>query len=322
MEIIDRKVLSISMKRLVLLLAGMLLMALSACGKSDPVNVPEDIIPVETADPTVTPDTGRKLANPNVKIPVLMYHHFDETYTDSVTVHPETFREQLLRLKEEGFTTISTTELLQFYNGEADLPEKPILITMDDGYMSNYELAFPILKELEMKATIFVIVDRINYSDHHYIPWLVPKLTWEEAREMVASGLVEIHSHTFDMHQKKLNSRGMEVPVILEPIRTGEDLRTLETEEAYRKRVLEDLMLAKQTIEKETGQEAFAFCYPYGSYNETSEELVKLAGYKMSFTIQPGVNTLKSGPFLLKRINVHGDFSADDMMKEIYKYLK
>ncbi|MCF6410089.1 polysaccharide deacetylase family protein [Pseudalkalibacillus salsuginis] len=134
-----------------------------------------------------------RLTSPT-EIPILMYHHFTESETTTVSV--ERFKEQMLAIKNAGYNTITDDQLYRFLYYKKPLPEKLIMITMDDSYESNYIHAYPILKELGMKATIYIVV-----SDQEKTPGTIPHLTWEQTEEMYKSGVMDIQSHTFDSHR-------------------------------------------------------------------------------------------------------------------------
>ncbi len=200
-----------------------------------------------------------KVIKKNVKVPILLYHHItDEEFSggnEISLISPADFRLHMTAIKI-NFTPIS---LRHYYNyiqdktGEVTLPDNPIIITFDDGYLSNYEIAFPILKELEIPATIFVVTDtvgemagggKVNYS--HF--------TWEQAREMEESGLIEIQSHTA----------------------SHAELATLPANQ-----VVLELRKSKYAIEKNLGRECDMIAFPYGSYNEIVETASHGAGYKL-----------------------------------------
>ena len=75
------------------------------------------------------------------------------------------------------------------------MPENPIAITFDDGYLSNYEIAYPILKELNIPATIFIVTSTVGL-DESSGKVSTPHFTWDQAREMQESGIIDIHSHS------------------------------------------------------------------------------------------------------------------------------
>lgn len=136
---------------------------------------------------------GLKPSYKNDYIPVLMYHDFKENITkeqESAVVNPKLFEKQIELLLENGYTPINFNDLYLYMEEKAGLPPKPIIITADDGYLSNYEVAFPILKKYNVPATFFVTTRYVGVETSS------PHFTWEQAREMEESGLIDIQSHT------------------------------------------------------------------------------------------------------------------------------
>lgn len=133
----------------------------------------------------------------DVKIPVLLYHNFVTTVPEKDSNNfnyintPESFEENIKILLENGYTIISMQELNDANNLKIKLPSKPILITFDDGYYSNYEYIYPILKKYNAKASIFIVTDKVGKEIDG-----IKYLGWEECLEMQESGLVEIFSHS------------------------------------------------------------------------------------------------------------------------------
>lgn len=128
-------------------------------------------------------------------IPTLMYHKIkdqvENTEEDqSMSVSTANFEAQLKALLEAGYTPISFKQLKDYLEGKAGLPKRPILITADDGYLCNYTKAYPILKKYNAQATFFVTSLYVGVTNEH------EHFTWEQAKEMEASGLIDIQSHT------------------------------------------------------------------------------------------------------------------------------
>lgn len=138
-------------------------------------------------------------AKMKVKVPILMYHDLGPGYGTSSRISPEIFREQMIALKNQGYTTINDADLLDYLEGKRPLPEKPIMITFDDGYRSNYIHAYPVLKELRMKATVYLITSRVVTDVNHY-PNEIPKFSWDEARK--SQDVFSFQSHTHDLTTK------------------------------------------------------------------------------------------------------------------------
>lgn len=243
--------------------------------------------------------------NKLIKIPVLTYHHFSTEQNSNLIVQPDLFEQQMKYLKDNGYTTLSDEDLLKIYSGKMQIPDKPIFITMDDGYESNYKVAYPILKKYNFKATVFLIVRRIADQHHEQKPYTY--LDWNQIKEMSESGLVSFQSHTYNLHfiDPMNNLAAITHPMMI----NGK----LETDQAYDKRVLDDLALSRTIIEQKTGKRVISFAYPFGHHNKHTEELLKQAGFQFSFTVRSGYNSIVNGPFSLKRISVPGTLKVGDL---------
>ena len=188
---------------------------------------------------------------------VLEYHDFtdDPAKASDYTMTTDALRRDLDWLCSHGYTTILPRELAAGRCGDGSpLPEKAVLLTFDDGYESNYTLAFPILQEYGAKAVISLITARIDAGKPGF-------LTWEQCREMAASGLVEFASHTNDLH---ISDEVM-----------GINRKDGETEEEYAARVFPDLETSIARIEDETGQDVTTFTYPLGDMEEWAEDFLR-----------------------------------------------
>jgi peptidoglycan/xylan/chitin deacetylase (PgdA/CDA1 family) len=248
------------------------------------------------------------------KIPVLMYHILIKGRNDSISVDPARFKEHMEALKNAGYSTITVFDLLNYFEKGTNLPEKPILITFDDGYISNYTEAYPILKELAMKATIFIIASRI-FEERTIIENEYEKFTWKQAREM--SGTMTIQSHTWDSHRQVKSITGENRGMIARPLYLN---GKPETQEEYEKRVLEDLVRSKNIIKEKMGYDSVSLAYPYGDYSADTIKLVEKAGYKMAFTTIEGLVTSKDNRFELNRITGNGAYSGKELVRTIESY--
>lgn len=241
------------------------------------------------------------------EIPVLMYHILLQDRNDTISVDPVRFREQIEALHTAGYTGITVSQLDAHLQHNAELPPKPILITFDDGYKSNYTEAYPVLKEFSMPATIYAIVSRM-YESPTLIKDEYEKITWADAREM--NDLVEIHSHTYDSHKTVLyngRSRGL----ISVPLST-------ETEEKFRQRITADLILSKQLIEEHLLQPVTSIAYPYGHFSQTTLEVAQELGFTTGFTVQKGlVSRATAIPLRLNRITADGRWTGTDLVETL-----
>lgn len=243
-------------------------------------------------------------SNDHTIIPVLMYHHFVEEGEEVgyTTISDVAFEEQITYLKSKGYNTITDQDIVDFYYYGKELPENPIHITMDDGYESNYKIAYPILKENGMKATIFVIVSRI---DGDYYP---PRLTWDQIKEMSDSGVISIQSHTYDLHHKEIIDDAVEVSAMIS-----------DTSDEFLKRVKDDLILSKEILEEKLGKEVISISYPFGHYDENTLNMIEEVGFKVAYTIEHGLNHINTDVLELFRINVSSMYNGKAIEEEIIK---
>lgn len=244
-------------------------------------------------------------------VPVLMYHSFSEELSANAIVHPSEFREQLVYLQQQGYTSISIYDLVRAVYLAEELPAKPLLITIDDGYADNYEYAFPILQELQMQATLNVVT-----SQRGETPAEREHFSWEQAGEMVASGLVSIQSHTHDLHFKVPTAQGLQSAVT--GLQLKEDGRR-ETQEEHGERIYQDLKRSKEVIEEQLSAPVVAFAYPFGVHTPEVIEIARSLGYVLMFTIEPGVFQLQDSPYTIPRINVPGGMTGAELEAEILR---
>ena len=225
----------------------------------------------------------------SAQVPILMHHHLSEDVTNSEMVSPEQFQAQIRALSEAGYTGVSFDELQAYVLRGAPLPEKPVVITFDDGYESNYTLAYPILQKYGMKATIFAIgvsFGKDHYKDTDYA--ITPHFGAAEAAEMAASGLISIQSHTYDMHQWPPYESGSAVRENILPL-PGEG------EEAYVQALTEDFTRSRALLEDAAGQPVDVLAYPAGQYSTLAQVTLQSLGVHVTLSTNPGVNTVVRG---------------------------
>lgn len=248
-------------------------------------------------------------------IPIFLYHNVKTEMIEGdspyMVVTAENFEEDLKFLKENGYTPIDLQTLIAAYNNpRTKLPKKPFVITFDDGYLDNYEHAYPLLKKYDTKAAIFTIVwsvgrDKFILNDNP----INPHFTWEQGREMLESGLIELGSHTFDMHNPEGLSYGYEVPC-------GHGLGPMEgeSEEDYYTRLYEDIKKSKELMEENLGVKVNTFAYPYGIYNDTVIQVLKDLGFELAFITEAEES---KSVFEIRRFIVTNDLRVEDILKNI-----
>ena len=225
----------------------------------------------------------------STQVPILMYHHLSEDVTNSEIVSPEQFEAQIRALSEAGYTGVSFDELQAYVLRGEPLPEKPVVITFDDGYRSNYTLAYPILQKYGMKATIFAV--GVSFGTDHYKDTdyaITPHFGAAEAAEMTASGLISIQSHTYDMHQWPPYETSSAVRENILPL-PGE------SEEAYVQALTEDFTRSRALLEDATGRPVDVLAYPAGQYSTLAQVTLQSLGVHVTLSTNPGVNTVVKG---------------------------
>ena len=228
----------------------------------------------------------------DIKIPVLLYHNFVQTVPEedpddfNYINTPQSFEENIQVLLESGYTPISMTELNDADSSEGQLPSKPILITFDDGYYSNYEYIYPILKKYNVKVSIFVVTDNVGKEIDG-----IKYLGWAECLEMQESGLVEIFSYS----KKHVFYNRLPFTEIRDDVN-----------ESY------------EVIEENLGDKTLkVFAYPYGAYNRGTVLILKISGIDMQ-VYNLGMNNFKNlNKDYIKRINVPCEMTGKEIIEEI-----
>ena len=248
-------------------------------------------------------------------IPILLYHNIDETASDGMTISRATFESHMQGMNNGGYTPISFGELIAFVETGAELPEKPVIITFDDGYSSNYEIAFPVLRALNMKATIFPIGITVGWNSYKDTGVSInPHFDRAEMAEMAESGLIAIQSHTYDMHQVV----GLDDPA---KFRTGVLRREEETQEEYRQVFFDDVMMTRNLLEETTGQPVEIFAYPFGVCTDQTEAWLQEAGFRVTLLTGQRGNVVEKGkPEGLLRMNRY-TMTEDDTNGDLLKLL-
>ncbi len=255
-----------------------------APGKEPPAQeepTQEVIPPQEKPVEEEIPPQEKPRPSSNHTLYILMYHHVidgDESRCNDWTTTTQRLREDLQWLKDHGYTTLLPSEL----TSGAALPEKAVLITFDDGYASNYQLAFPLLQEFQAKAVISMIVRRTVDGKPDF-------LTWDMCREMTDSGLVEFGSHTYDFHGN--DPRGIQ-------------RMSGESRKAYEERIFSDINESIQLIEENVGRPVRFFAYPHGQTEPWANDFLR-EHFDVTVTTQHGAADTSDGFYDLPRYNIN-----------------
>lgn len=218
-----------------------------------PTEIPV-IIPPDVPQPT---PVGSNIWD--LHVPILMYHYISvppadaDIYRTDLSVTPENFREQIVYLAENGYTPIDLYQLSAAVAAQIELPEKPVILTFDDGYLDNYENAFPILQEFGFVGTFFIITDLADQGAEGYA-------NWEQLEEMAAAGM-RLETHT----------------------KNHPDLSTM-----GRNDVIFQALGSQETIAAHIGYTPRYLCYPGGRYNDETMQILSELDMWGAVTTQGG----------------------------------
>lgn len=244
------------MKRipLVTLLVVALAVVLAGCGllsqKTEPASPTASVKEVKMVHPS--------------GIPVLMYHKIGDDKDNDAVIREDLFREQMKFLKDNGYNPLTMDQLYDYVVNGAAVPEKPVVLTFDDGYADTYSIVYPLMKEYGFAATVF-----INPGD------VGTRLTWDQIREMHKNGIT-ISNHGF---------------------------QHIEMGQLSEAKQIENITKAQEALAKEVGiKDNPWFCYPYGDKNEFTDAATKKAGIKMSMAMKSGWAHTGDNPYNILRV--------------------
>jgi len=227
------------------------------------------VIPTPTPTPVVLPDQAQ--------VPILMYHYVSELppdpdrYRRDLTVLPENLKAQLQYLADAGYHTITLTDLYLHLTQGYPLPEKPVVLTFDDGYRDAYEVVFPLLLDYGFTGTFFVLATPAHFELPEY-------LTWAQMKEMSDAGM-EIQAHGRD--HVDLRNRSYDY-------------------------LIYQIVGIQEAIEYHTGRLPRFFCYPSGRYDADVVAVLKSVGYWGAVTTEWGKTHTRESFFEMPRIRIRG----------------
>ena len=243
-----------------------------------------------------------------VFLPVIMYHSIFGSSPQDYIVTPQQAESDLKWLKSHGYETVSAQQLCDYTAGIGELPEKPVMITLDDGYYNNLSVYLPLLEKYDMCAVVSVVgryTDYLAPADPHADAYSY--LTWDDIRTLSASGRVEIGCHTYDMHSLKSGRYGCR-------INSGE------SQEDYWRIFSEDTGLLRTELSENCGIMPVVFAYPFGAVCRESLPVLKDSGIKLTLTCYERPNYITRDPDCLYgifRYNRSGLVSTEEYMSKI-----
>lgn len=222
-------------------------------------------------------------------VPILSYHNFSLSEFNKMTVSRGMFEQQMSLLKEKGYRVISMDQFFDFLEFKASIPPKSVVITIDDGWLSAYEIAFPILKKYGYPATLFLYTDIIGKASK--------SLSWNLLQEMTNEG-IEVQCHT-------KSHRNLTLPEKKESFKD------------YFENLEKELEGCKDTVKHRLNREVKYLAYPYGDTNSLVIEAAKKLQYRGALTVKRGGNPFFVHPYRVNRSEVHGDFPLSQFEKNL-----
>lgn len=245
-----------------------------------------------------------------IEVPIIMYHSIlkDPSRSNKYTVTPSVLEEDLKYIKDNGYTTVTISDLISYVYDDTPLPEKPIVLTFDDGHYNNYGYLFPLLEKYDMKAVISIVgsyTDKFTETDEANLNYSY--LRWKDIKELMDTGRIEFQNHTYSLHSN-----------------TGKRNSTKkikgETDEHYKNVLEEDILKLQQEFEENTNYTPQCFTYPFGGISNASLNIIKELGFKASLSCEQGINKLTKNPnslYLLKRYNRPSYISTYNFFQKI-----
>jgi len=216
-------------------------------------------------------------------IPVLCYHQFSAGKSkNKISVSEETFDRQMAYLKNNGYNVITLKQFDDFIEYRQRPPKKSVVITIDDGWKTVKTIAYPILKKYGFTAVLFAYTDLIKSKSNSVA------LTWDDLREMIESGVIEVESHTA----------------------THADLTKITDEQ-----IGKELVDSKNVIRSRLGISSAFLAYPYGNFNKSVVDSMDKIGYRVGFTVIRGENAFFHNTWSLNRSMVFNSEKIDDFAK-------
>jgi peptidoglycan/xylan/chitin deacetylase (PgdA/CDA1 family) len=222
-------------------------------------------------------------------VPVLSYHNFSISGSSKMSVTQSAFEEQMKFLKEKGYRVITMDELFDFLDFKKPIPRKSVVITIDDGWRTAYDIAFPILKKYGYPATLFVYTDLIVGS--------AKTLSWELVQEMANQG-IDVQCHT----------------------KTHRNLSTLDKKESftgYFEGIEKEISVCSAMLKKRLNRDAKYLAYPFGDTSHLVIELLKKNGYRGAFTVKRGGNPFFIHNYIVNRSMIYGEFDLNQFEKNL-----
>ncbi len=243
-------------------------------------------------------------------LPIVMYHSVlkDTDLSGKYVITPEELKNDIEYLKTAGYEFVLPRDIIAYTDGEGELPQKPVMLTFDDGFYNNYGYVMPILEKCDAKAVVSVVGSYTDeYSESNIANMTHGYLRWSEVYDMFLSSRTEVANHSYAFHS---NTGG----------RNGSKRNKYEDKSSYGKIFRADTKKAQDRFLTKTGFAPTVYTYPFGAYSAETTEMLKDMGFRMSLTCESGINRIARDAdslFLLKRFNRPSGIASSDFFGKI-----
>lgn len=258
--------------------------------KETPTATPTPVVtatPMPTATPVPSP--AKVAIDQTAQVVVFGYHRFvNQVKRPDTEITPQMFEQQMQELKDRGITVIGMQDFLAWKRGEKNIPPRCAIITLDDGWKSQYDVAWPIMKKFGYPFTLFIYTEGVRGG--HFGGG--EAITWEQLAEMRDTGIdIQAHSAT---HQDLRKAYDKVAKKKLNPAE-------------YEQWLHNEVVGSKELLEQRLGIRVNCFAVPYGYYNQHIKEVAMQAGYEALFTVYGQPITFRSSTDSLGRYLIEGN---------------
>ena len=225
-------------------------------------------------------------------VPVLTYHNFSDSKQNLMMVTKNDFEAQMKFLKDNGYSVITLDDMFDFLEYKKQIPQKSVVITIDDGWQGVYQYAYPVLQKYGFPATLFVYTDLINGNRK--------TLDWDQVAEL-DKGVIDIQCHT----------------------KTHRNFNKIEDKESLKSYIADverEIGESTRLIKKKLNKDVKYLAYPYGETNNLVIAYLKKNGFRGAFTVKRDGNPFYMNHYTLNRSMIYGDFDLADFKRNLDIY--
>lgn len=238
----------------------------------------------------------------------VMYHGFTKNTSkqNSYMIDPSCLEDDLRYLSQNGYTAVTVSDLAAYFDLGTKLPDKPVMLTFDDGYYSNWLYAFPLLRKYGFKAVLSPIGKACEETDGEAKQnEFYSQCSMAQLSEMFSSGIFEPAYHTYSLHEIKDGVQGVQ-------------MRPSESDKEYEQRLREDISMFRRLLKDKTGAETICFTYPFGAVSENTLDIVKSEGFRAAMDCEERPTVLSSADELyhIHRYLRPNSISAEEFFKD------